>query len=95
MLTEDSPFFEFGLAFPGCEYRSDKMELYNILRVLLGTASSFSSGGPGKGMHSRCTKNLLNKEACIESASFILNHFQHYGLFGLTTKGYTEDVLSD
>ena len=41
------------------------MELYNILRVLLGTASSFSSGGPGKGMHSRCTKNLMNKIPCV------------------------------
>lgn len=69
------------------------MELYNILRVLLGTASSFSSGGPGKGMHSRCTKNLLNSEPCIDSASYILTHYEHYGLFGLTTKGYMEDVV--
>ena len=51
------------------------MELYNILRIVLGTASFFSSGGPGKGMHSRCTKNLLNREMCIDSASYILNHF--------------------
>jgi len=59
--SQDEMFFEFGVVFPGCEYRSPKMELYNILRILLGNASSFSSGGPGKGMHSRCTKNLLNK----------------------------------
>ena len=61
VISEDEGFFEFGVAFPGCEYKSENMELYNILRILLGTASSFSSGGPGKGMHSRCTKNLLNK----------------------------------
>ena len=67
--------FEFAVVFPGCEYKSKNMELYNILRILLGTASSFSSGGPGKGMHSRCTKNLLNKEMCIDSASYIMNHF--------------------
>jgi mitochondrial-processing peptidase subunit alpha len=85
-------FFEFGVVFPGCEFKSDKMELYNILRILLGSASSFSSGGPGKGMHSRCTKNLLNKEACIDSASHILTHYKHYGLFGITTRGYFEDV---
>lgn len=60
ILYEEEPYFEFGVVFPGCEFKSDKMELYNILRILLGTASSFSSGGPGKGMHSRCTKHLLN-----------------------------------
>lgn len=47
------------------------MELFNILRVLLGTASSFSSGGPGKGMHSRCTKYLLNEVECVEKATYI------------------------
>ena len=66
------------------------MELYNILRILLGNASSFSSGGPGKGMHSRCTKNMLNKEHCIDSASYILGHFEHFGLFGLTASGVEE-----
>jgi processing peptidase subunit alpha len=63
------------------------MEMYNIIRILLGSASSFSSGGPGKGMHSRCTRNMLNREACIESASFILSHYDHSGLFGLTASG--------
>lgn len=93
LARDDWPFFEFAVAFPGCESKSTKMELYNILRILIGNASSFSSGGPGKGMHSRCTKFLLNREACIDSASFILSHFEHYGLFGITAAGYHEDVL--
>ena len=71
-LEINDPFFEFAVALPAVEFRNPKMELYNILRILLGNASSFSSGGPGKGMHSRCTKNLLNSVACIESASYIL-----------------------
>jgi processing peptidase subunit alpha len=75
IINNESPFFQFAVAFPGAHYKSPKMELYNILRVLLGSASSFSSGGPGKGMHSRCTKNLLNKVRCIESASYILTHY--------------------
>lgn len=87
------PFFEFAVAFPGAHFKSHKMELYNILRVLLGSASSFSSGGPGKGMHSRCTKNLLNREACIESASYILAHYENFGLFGMMAIGPHEDVL--
>lgn len=43
-------------------------------------------------MHSRCTKNMLNKEACIESASYILSHYEHYGLFGLTASGPNESA---
>lgn len=69
------------------------MELFNILRVLLGTASSFSSGGPGKGMHSRCTKYLLNRIGCVESASFINEHYEEHGLFGLTVSGPHDTVL--
>jgi hypothetical protein len=41
------------------------MEMMNIIRTIMGSASSFSSGGPGKGMHSRCTKNLLNSIPCV------------------------------
>lgn len=68
------------------------MELFNILRVLLGSASSFSSGGPGKGMHSRCTRNLLNSVQSVEKASYINEHFDDYGLFGLTVGGPSEQV---
>ena len=63
------------------------MELFNILRILLGHASSFSSGGPGKGMHSRCTKNILNQVPCVVQASSINQHFEDNGLFGLTVAG--------
>lgn len=69
------------------------MELYNILRVLLGQASSFSSGGPGKGMHSRCTKYLLNQVQCVEKASYINEHFDEFGIFGLSVGGPHEDVI--
>ena len=65
VLNEDSQQFSFAVAFPSAHFKSPKMELFNILRIILGSASSFSSGGPGKGMHSRCNKNMLNKEACI------------------------------
>ena len=92
LVNNSRPFFEFAVAFPGAPSKSPKMELHNVLRVLLGSASSFSSGGPGKGMHSRCTKNMLNREACIESASYILAHYEHFGLFGLTASGPNESA---
>ena len=43
-------------------------------------------------MHSRCTKNLLNREPCIESASYHLSHFDHFGLFGISASGPHEEA---
>ncbi len=90
--NDESEFFQFGVAFPSVDYRDTRMELYNILRILMGNASSFSSGGPGKGMHSRCTKNLLNKVSCVENASVINEHYIDHGIFGLTVGGPHKDV---
>lgn len=90
--ADEEDFFQFAVAFPSVDYKDTRMELYNILRVLLGSASSFSSGGPGKGMHSRCTKNLLNSVPCVENASFINEHFIDHGLFGLTVGGPHQQV---
>jgi processing peptidase subunit alpha len=84
--------FEFGMAFPAASSKSPHMELFNILRVMMGSASSFSSGGPGKGMHSRCTRNLLNQVESVEKASFINEHYDQCGLFGLAIGGPAKEV---
>lgn len=42
-------------------------------------------------MHSRCTKNLLNSVACVEKASYINEHYDDYGLFGLSVGGPHDD----
>jgi hypothetical protein len=35
---------------------------------------------------------MLNKEHCIESASYLLSHYDHFGLFGLTASGPNENA---
>lgn len=57
-------------------WSSEEMAVFNVVNTILGSSSfyfylvfylifldSFSTGGPGKGMHSRTTKNcnLINK----------------------------------
>lgn len=86
--------FEFALAYESCSHDSENMELMNVVRTILGSASSFSSGGPGKGMYSRCTNNLLNKVYCVEKANFINEHYTDSGIFGLTVGG-PEDLAHD
>jgi len=65
------------------------MVALNIVNTLLGQSSSFSTGGPGKGMHSRTTKNLLNnpKHPYIDSANALNFHFSDAGIFGLSITG--------
>ncbi len=78
------------------------MTAMNVINTILGSSSSFSTGGPGKGMHSRTTKNsililelinlifnekVLNALYYVESASAINHHFQETGLFGIKISG--------
>lgn len=56
------------------------------MNQLLGSATAFSTGGPGKGMHSRTTQ-LMQKHSFVDSASAVNSHFSDSGLFGLTVEG--------
>ena len=58
----------------------------SVLMALMGGGSSFSSGGPGKGMHSRLNLRVLNRwEFCQEAKSF-LTPFEDVSIFGITCK---------
>eukprot|EP01128_Nolandella_sp_AFSM9_P004820 TRINITY_DN2241_c0_g1_i1.p1 TRINITY_DN2241_c0_g1~~TRINITY_DN2241_c0_g1_i1.p1 ORF type:complete len:561 (+),score=106.18 TRINITY_DN2241_c0_g1_i1:23-1684(+) len=60
-----------------------------VVQKLMGGGSSFSAGGPGKGMHSRLYRAVLNQYWWMESAECIAQSFSDTGLFGMkaTTKG--------
>ncbi len=55
---------------------------------MLGNSSYFSTGGPGKGMHCRTTKNLLNKLYFVQGADSISNVFTDGGMFALKVSGF-------
>jgi mitochondrial-processing peptidase subunit alpha len=54
-----------------------------VLTYLLGGGSSFSSGGPGKGMHSRLYTRVLNHYGWVHSCSSYSNTFNTSGLVGV------------
>jgi len=54
-----------------------------VLNVLMGGGGSFSSGGPGKGMHSRLYKRVLQKNASIVNCSFVNSMFNTTGFAGI------------
>jgi processing peptidase subunit alpha len=55
-----------------------------VLQTLLGGGSSFSAGGPGKGMYSRLYSRVLAKSAQYESAQVLLHIYEDDALFGVT-----------
>ena len=57
------------------------------MNQLIGSATAFSSGGPGKGMHCRAVSNLMQKYHYVDGASAVNTHFTDSGLFGMTIEG--------
>lgn len=54
-----------------------------VLTYLLGGGASFSSGGPGKGMHSRLYSRVLNAHAWAHSCAAFSTAFNDTGLVGI------------
>ena len=60
-LRGESPMTQVVLCFESGGWSSPNLLPVCVLHMLLGGGSSFSPGGPGKGMYSRLYTNLLNK----------------------------------
>lgn len=54
------------------------------LQKLLGGGSSFSAGGPGKGMFSRLFTRVLNQHAFVENCLAFNHSYIDSGIFGIT-----------
>lgn len=76
----------FVVAFEAPGAREQDFYATCVLNALLGGGSSFSSGGPGKGMYSRLYKRVLDRYQWVEHASAFVFPFKHCSLFGLYCK---------
>ncbi|KAK6462986.1 Metalloenzyme, LuxS/M16 peptidase-like protein [Scheffersomyces coipomensis] len=63
---------------------SDDLYALATLQKLLGGGSSFSAGGPGKGMFSRLYTRVLNQYAFVENCMSFNHSYVDSGLFGVT-----------
>jgi len=75
------------LAFKSGSWKDSDVYAFQVLNTLMGSSASFSTGGPGKGMHSRATKHLLNRLSFVDSANSLCTCFSDSGLFGLILSG--------
>lgn len=80
----DENFCRVALAFPVGGWHSDSMVTACVLQTLLGGGSSFSAGGPGKGMYSRMYQQVLNRYGWMETAEAFTTFADEGGLFGVS-----------
>mmetsp|Transcript_14038 Transcript_14038/g.35321 ORF Transcript_14038/g.35321 Transcript_14038/m.35321 type:complete len:593 (-) Transcript_14038:182-1960(-) len=83
MLPEEEQC-RIALAFPVGGWHSDNMVTACVLQTLLGGGSSFSAGGPGKGMYSRMYQQVLNRYGWMEAAEAFTTFADEGGLFGVS-----------
>ncbi|GIX61681.1 mitochondrial processing peptidase alpha subunit, putative [Babesia caballi] len=64
-------------------WNTPDLVVFTVLQALLGGGGAFSTGGPGKGMHSRLFLNVLNKHEFAESCMAFSTVYSDTGIFGL------------
>ncbi|KAL7579894.1 hypothetical protein ACA910_004901 [Epithemia clementina (nom. ined.)] len=77
-------FMRMGVALKVPGWHSDDLAAICVLQNLLGGGSSFSAGGPGKGMYSRLYRKVLNQHSWAESAEAFTVFYDEVGMFGIT-----------
>lgn len=93
----ESPNTNITLAFESAPWVSEDVTAYYVMNTLIGSATSFSSGGPGKGMYCRAITNMMQRHNFIDGASAINSHFSDSGLFGISVEGpgsHSQELLS-
>ena len=81
--TAKTEFTHFMMAFPTVGWAHDDVVPVCVVDTLLGGGSSFSAGGPGKGMYSRLYREVLNAYGWVESANAFSAQLYDSGLVGI------------
>lgn len=82
-FTDSIVAFETNLNWKGRE-----LVALSVLQAYLGGGSSFSVGGPGKGMYSKLFLDVLNKLDWVESCNSFVHQYSDKGLFGIHVTSY-------
>ncbi|KAH3673071.1 hypothetical protein WICMUC_003904 [Wickerhamomyces mucosus] len=72
------------IGFEGLPFDDPDVYALSVLQTLLGGGSSFSAGGPGKGMYSRLYTQVLNQHYYIESCMAFNHSYTDSGIFGIS-----------
>lgn len=98
MITEErqlkEPFVRLAMAFEVGGWHDDMLVASCVLQQLLGGGSSFSAGGPGKGMYTRLYTQVLNRYHWAESVEAFVSISEENGLLGIDGACPPQDLNS-
>jgi processing peptidase subunit alpha len=72
------------LAFESVNANDPDIYAVAVLNTLMGGGSSFSAGGPGKGIYSRLYTHVLNQYQFVEKCQMFNYSYNDTGLFGIS-----------
>jgi len=84
------------LAFQAPSLKSKDLAALCVLQTLMGGGSSFSAGGPGKGMYTRLFRQVLNKHEWIQDSHAFTSLFEDtslFGIYGTTFPAYAGELV--
>jgi mitochondrial-processing peptidase subunit alpha len=87
---KDNEFMRIAVAFEIGGYHDTDLVPACVLQTLLGGGSSFSAGGPGKGMYTRLYTEALNRYSWVEAAESFVTLTSESGLFGIDGACHTD-----
>jgi processing peptidase subunit alpha len=77
---DPDPVASFALAFQGSALSDPDVHIMFALSSLLGGGDSFSTGGPGKGIHSRLYRNILCMHGYVSHCSATIHSYSDTAL---------------
>ena len=80
---EERALTHMGLCFKGVTMDDPDYFSASVIQTLLGGGTSFSSGGPGKGMHTKLFREVINREGWIHGIECVTAWYRDSGLVGL------------
>lgn len=72
-----------GLIFGTCPGRHPDVYAYLLIQAMLGGGTSFSSGGPGKGMHTKLFREVIAREGWLHGVECVSAAYSSSGIMGL------------
>jgi processing peptidase subunit alpha len=92
-IVTNNPQTQVTLCYPCSSWVDNNFPVFSVLQTILGDATSFSTGGPGKGMHARAVQKVFQHHEEVESCKAIRTVFQDAGLFGIQIEGQEENTI--
>lgn len=78
-LSAEDYCSHFAIGFEGAGWKSKDLVPLCVLNTLMGGGSSFSAGGPGKGMYTRLYQNILNRYPYVQAANVFTSFYNDTG----------------